>query len=163
METNFKNQRRHYDRDYASGQGSLSQSGDRYQISRPTGYTWIDRIEAEGLKAVEDRFRTPNRHPEPNARTCQARDPPAARKVWLGSHPAAPDHEEAASQSEPSGTQYRQRDPLSTRTSSQEPTQGPGCIPEPFVWRRLGQTRSGLRTSRVSLRPAIGSIASRSR
>jgi transposase len=64
METNFKNQRRHYDRDYASGQGSLSQSGDRYQISRPTGYTWIDRIEAEGLKAVEDRSRAPDRHPK---------------------------------------------------------------------------------------------------
>jgi transposase len=35
----------------------------RYQISRPTGYKWIDRIEIEGLKAVEDRSRAPNRHP----------------------------------------------------------------------------------------------------
>jgi hypothetical protein len=31
----------------------MSELCDRYQISRPTGYKWIDRIEAEGLKAVE--------------------------------------------------------------------------------------------------------------
>jgi len=34
-----------------------------YRISRPTGYKWVDRIEAWGLKAVEDRSRVPNRHP----------------------------------------------------------------------------------------------------
>jgi len=63
METNPKNQRQHFYRDYASGQWSMSELCDRYQISRPTGYKWIDRIEAEGLKAVEDRSRAPNRHP----------------------------------------------------------------------------------------------------
>ncbi len=63
METNPKNQRQHFYRDYTSGQWSMSELCDRYQISRPTGYKWIDRIEAEGLKAVEDRSRAPNRHP----------------------------------------------------------------------------------------------------
>ncbi len=63
METNPKNQRQHFYRDYASGQWSMSELCDRYQTSRPTGYKWIDRIEAEGLKAVEDRSRAPNRHP----------------------------------------------------------------------------------------------------
>jgi len=53
METNPKNQRQHFYRDYASGQWPMSELCDRYQISRPTGYKWIDRIEAEGLKAVE--------------------------------------------------------------------------------------------------------------
>ncbi len=52
METNPKKQRQHFYRDYASGQGSMSELCARYQISRPTGYKWIDRIEAEGLKAV---------------------------------------------------------------------------------------------------------------
>ena len=51
-------------RDYASGQGSMSELCDRDRISRPTDYKWIDRIEAEGLKAVEDRSRAPDRHPK---------------------------------------------------------------------------------------------------
>jgi hypothetical protein len=34
----------------------MSELCDRYQISRPTGYKWVDRIEAEGLKAVSHRF-----------------------------------------------------------------------------------------------------------
>ncbi len=63
MDTNPKKQRQHFYRDYASGQWSMSELCDRYQISRPSGYKWIDRIETEGLKAVEDRSRAPNRHP----------------------------------------------------------------------------------------------------
>ena len=38
METNPKKQRQHFYRDYASGQWSMSELCDRYQISRPTGY-----------------------------------------------------------------------------------------------------------------------------
>jgi putative transposase len=63
METDTKKQRQHFYRDYASGQWSMSELCDRYQISGPTGYKWIDRIETEGLKAVDDRSRAPNRHP----------------------------------------------------------------------------------------------------
>ena len=63
METDTKKQRQHFYRDYTSGQWSMSELCDRYQISRPTGYKWIDRIETEGLKAVDDRSRAPNRHP----------------------------------------------------------------------------------------------------
>ncbi len=59
METNPKKQRQHFYRDYASGQWSMSELCDRYQISRPTGYKWIDRIETEGLKAVDDRSGLP--------------------------------------------------------------------------------------------------------
>ncbi len=36
METNPKKQRQHFYRDYASGQWSMSELCDRYQISRPT-------------------------------------------------------------------------------------------------------------------------------
>jgi len=63
MEIDTKKQRQHFYRDYASGQWSMSELCDRYQISRPTGYKWIDRLETEGLKAVEDRSRAPNRPP----------------------------------------------------------------------------------------------------
>ncbi len=52
-----KKQRQRFYRDYASGQWSMSELCDRYRISRPTGYKWIDRLETEGLKAVDDRSR----------------------------------------------------------------------------------------------------------
>ena len=68
METDSKKQRQQFYRDYVSGQWSMSELCDRYQISRPTGYKWIGRIETDGLKAVVDRSRAPrvqsNRTPE---------------------------------------------------------------------------------------------------
>ncbi len=63
MHTNPKKQRQQFYRDYVSGQWSMSELCRRYQISRPTGYKWVERIEQEGLKAVEDRSRAPSRHP----------------------------------------------------------------------------------------------------
>jgi transposase-like protein len=63
MNTNPSKQRQQFYRDYASGQWSMSELCDRYQISRPTGYKWVDRIENEGLKAVKDRSRAPFGHP----------------------------------------------------------------------------------------------------
>ena len=73
METNPKKQRQHFYRDYASGQWSMSELCARYQISRPTGYKWIDRIEAEGLKAVDDRSRAPIAIPTERPNTSSAR------------------------------------------------------------------------------------------
>ncbi len=52
METDTQKQRQHFYRDSASGQGSMSEWCDRYQISRPSGYKGIDRLETEGLKAI---------------------------------------------------------------------------------------------------------------
>jgi putative transposase len=68
MDTNPTKQRQQFYRDYASSRWSMSELCDRYQISRPTGYKWVDRIENEGLKGVKDRsrapFHQPNRTPE---------------------------------------------------------------------------------------------------
>jgi hypothetical protein len=63
METDPKKQRQQFYRDYASGEWSMSELCGRYQISRPTGYKWIDRIESGGLKAVGDLSRAPYRRP----------------------------------------------------------------------------------------------------
>ncbi len=41
----------------------MSELCSRYQISRPTGYKWVDRIEQEGLSAVENRSRASSLHP----------------------------------------------------------------------------------------------------
>jgi hypothetical protein len=53
METNPKKQRHHFYRDYASGQWSMSELCDRYQISRPTGYKWIVTLFPEGTGSLD--------------------------------------------------------------------------------------------------------------
>ena len=49
MDTNPTKQRQQFYRDYASGQWSMSELCDRYQISRPTGYKfdWRRRMVGE--------------------------------------------------------------------------------------------------------------------
>ena len=51
METDARKQRQQFYRDYVSGQWSMSELCERYEISRPTGYKWIGRIERDGIKA----------------------------------------------------------------------------------------------------------------
>lgn len=63
MRTTPERQRRAFYRDHESGQWSMTELCQRFQISRPTGYKWIERIREEGLEAVEDRSRAPDRHP----------------------------------------------------------------------------------------------------
>jgi putative transposase len=67
MDTNSTKQRQQFFREYTSGQWSMSELCDRYQISRPTGYKWVARIEHEGLNAADDRSRAPERHPNRTA------------------------------------------------------------------------------------------------
>jgi putative transposase len=63
METDARRQRQQFYRDYVSGQWSMSELCERYQVSRPTGYKWIGRIERDGLKAVVDRSKKPRGQP----------------------------------------------------------------------------------------------------
>lgn len=63
MDTDARRQRQQFYRDYVSGQWSMSELCERYQVSRPTGYKWIGRIERDGLKAVVDRSRKPRGQP----------------------------------------------------------------------------------------------------
>jgi transposase-like protein len=63
METNLKKQRQAFVRDYESGQWSMTELCQRYRVSRPTGYKWIDRFEEEGEEGLEERSRAPMRCP----------------------------------------------------------------------------------------------------
>ena len=67
MNTNPAKQRQQFFLEYTSGQWSMSELCDRFQISRPTGYKWIARIEREGLGGTDDRSRAPERHPNRTA------------------------------------------------------------------------------------------------
>lgn len=63
MQTNAKDQRRGFVRDHESGQWSMTELCQRYRVSRPTGYKWIDRFEEEGEKGLEERSRAPTSCP----------------------------------------------------------------------------------------------------
>jgi transposase InsO family protein len=60
METNAMEQRLSFVVDYESGQWSMSELCERYGISRPTGYKWVERFEAEGRDGLVERSRAPN-------------------------------------------------------------------------------------------------------
>ncbi len=63
MQTNPKEERRSFVNDYESGQWSMSELCERYGVSRPTGYKWIHRVEAEAEEGLGERSRAPKSCP----------------------------------------------------------------------------------------------------
>jgi putative transposase len=63
METNAKDERRGFVRDYESGQWSMTELCQRYRVSRPTGYKWLGRYGEEGEAGLEERSRAPETCP----------------------------------------------------------------------------------------------------
>jgi transposase InsO family protein len=73
LETDAMKERSRFVLDYESGLFSMSELCERYGISRPTGYKWWARYEAQGLQALQDRSRRPQSCPHrTDARTEQA-------------------------------------------------------------------------------------------
>ena len=50
--TSAMDQKHLFIRDYVRGSFAMAELCRRYGISRPTGYKWVERFEAEGLLAV---------------------------------------------------------------------------------------------------------------
>jgi transposase InsO family protein len=75
METNAKEQRRSFVRDYGSGQWSMSELCQRYGITRPTGYKWLERYGESGDEGLEESSRAP--------RTCPHQTAPAIERQIL--------------------------------------------------------------------------------
>jgi len=48
---------------YLEGEGSFSELCDDFEISRKTGYKWVQRYHAHGVGALVDRSRAPQMHP----------------------------------------------------------------------------------------------------
>jgi transposase InsO family protein len=63
METNATEQRRSFVLDYESGQWSMSELCQRYGVTRPTGYKWVERVYEEGEAGLVERSRAPNECP----------------------------------------------------------------------------------------------------
>ena len=96
METNAKKRRQQFYRDYASGQWSMSELCSRYQISRPSGYKWVDRIEREGTNAVGDRSRAHTWHPDKTPERVEREILALREKYRVGCHEAPGNHGEGA-------------------------------------------------------------------
>jgi putative transposase len=63
METNAQHQRRHFVDAYETRAWSMTELCERFGITRPTGYKWVARWEAEGAVGLEDRPSVPQMSP----------------------------------------------------------------------------------------------------
>ena len=75
MQTDAKEQRRGFVCDHESGQWSMTELCQRYGVSRPTGYKWIDRCAEQGAVGLEERSRAP--------KTCPHQTSPAIERRIL--------------------------------------------------------------------------------
>jgi transposase InsO family protein len=73
MDTSKEEQRWQFVEAWHTGLWSLTELCERYGISRPTGYKWIERLAAGSIAAVRDRSRAPA--------TCPHRTPPAVEQA----------------------------------------------------------------------------------
>ena len=77
-----------------SGEFTMSELCRRFDVSRPTGYKWVERGEAEGCQGLLDRPCSPYRHPNATAAeqvaaivALKRRHPgwgPVTVRAWLG-------------------------------------------------------------------------------
>jgi transposase InsO family protein len=49
--------------EYGQGERSMTELCERYEIARETGYVWLRRYQAEGLKGLVEKNRAADRHP----------------------------------------------------------------------------------------------------
>jgi putative transposase len=67
METNLKDERARFVRDFESGHWSMTELCERYGVSRPTGYKWMAR--GKGGAGFADRSHAPHQCPTGQAPT----------------------------------------------------------------------------------------------
>jgi len=72
METNVLDERVRFVADYASEQWSMSELCDRYGVSRPTGYKWVQRHKEGGREGLADRSCAPDGCPHRTADATEA-------------------------------------------------------------------------------------------
>jgi transposase InsO family protein len=95
LETAPVEQRERFVRDWQVGLYTMTELCARYDVSRKTGYKWLERFDEGGRQALDDRSRAPHRCPHRISDTvaraiCEARRQhpswgPAKLLTWLGS------------------------------------------------------------------------------
>jgi putative transposase len=83
METVPVKERKRFVEAYRSLTWSMTELCERFRVSRPTGYKWVSRAEAEGWVGLGDRSRAP--------RNCPHRTPAAVEEAIVGVKRAHPD------------------------------------------------------------------------
>jgi len=63
-ETSPMDQRLDFVREYETGLFTMTELAAQYGISRKTGYLWVDRYEAAGVRGLADRSRRPHHSPQ---------------------------------------------------------------------------------------------------
>jgi transposase InsO family protein len=94
LETSPVEQRERFIHDHRAGLFMMSELCARYDVSRKTGYKWLERFDEAGLRGLQDRSRAPHHCPhriakEVAAVICAARRQhpswgPAKLVAWLG-------------------------------------------------------------------------------
>ena len=72
METNVMKERLAFVRDLESGHWSMTELCERYGVSRPTGYKWAARHQADDKTGLDDRSRAPQRCPHRTSEALEA-------------------------------------------------------------------------------------------
>jgi transposase-like protein len=62
-ETNGMRERLRFIASYLEAGGPFSCVCERYEVSRKTGYKWVERYESDGVAGLEERSRAPLSHP----------------------------------------------------------------------------------------------------
>jgi putative transposase len=83
-ESDRMDQRVSFIRDLKSGTLSMVEACQRYGISRPTGYKWLERFEADGESALEDRPPVARQQPLQTSREIEKALVAAKRKLRWG-------------------------------------------------------------------------------
>jgi transposase InsO family protein len=82
METNVRDERGRFVRDFASGHWSMTELCERYGVSRPTGYKWLAR--QEGRAGLADRSHAPHQCPHRTSADLEALIVAARREYGWG-------------------------------------------------------------------------------
>jgi transposase InsO family protein len=65
---------------YLEGEATFTELCEQFEVSRKTGYKWVERYDAGGVRALVDRSRAPRSHPQAVADTVVAAIVAARRK-----------------------------------------------------------------------------------
>src|SRR5690348_9185342 len=84
METNARDQRTQFVHAYRSGHWTMTELCDRYSISRPTGYKWVARWNAEGDQGLVERDRAAHTCAHRTAEAIEGQIVDARRKYGWG-------------------------------------------------------------------------------
>jgi putative transposase len=84
MQTSVGAERRRFVEAYASGHWSMTELCERFGISRPTGYKWVDRVAAHGEAGLVERSRAPGHCPHRMSAAVAAQILAARKKYGWG-------------------------------------------------------------------------------